>query len=60
MLQLCLKQRKIKFKKLVLTKDNRPFPSSKNSHFRQKAKCKTYLVKISFTSIELLNKNSFL
>ena len=60
MLQLCLKQRKIKFKKLVLTKDNSPFPSSKNSHFRHKAKCKPYLVKISFTSIELLNKNSFL
>ena len=60
MLQLCLKQRKIKFKKLVLTKDNSPFPSYKNSHFQHKAKCKPYLVKISFTSIELLNKNSFL
>ena len=27
---------------------NRPFPSSKNSHFQSEAKCKTSLVKMSF------------
>ena len=27
---------------------NRPFPSSKNSHFQHEAKWKTFVVKISF------------
>ena len=35
---------------------NRPFPSSKNSHFQNEAKCKTFLVtKISFSG----EKNHF-
>ena len=55
-----LKTKENKIYKLVLTKDNSPFLSSKYSHFWHKAKCKTYLVKISFTSVELPNKKSFL
>ena len=43
MLQLCLKQRKLTFKKLVLTKDNSPFPSSKNSHFDKRLSAKPIL-----------------
>ena len=27
---------------------NRPLPSSKNSHFQNEAKCKTFAVKMSF------------
>ena len=34
---------------------NRPFPSSKNSHFQNKAKCKTFLVKMSFICVRLEN-----
>ena len=30
---------------------NRPFPRSKNSHFQNEAKCKTFLVKMSFICI---------
>ena len=36
---------------------NRPFPSSKNPHSYNKAKCKTFLVKISF--ICMMIKNDF-
>ena len=30
---------------------NRPFPSAKSSHVHNETKCKTFLVKISFTSL---------
>ena len=30
---------------------NRPFPSSKKSHFQNEAKCETFVVKISFICI---------
>ena len=36
---------------------NRLFPSSKNSHFKNEAKCKTFLVKMS--SIYVIIKNRF-
>ena len=32
---------------------NRPFPSSKNSHFQHEAKCKTFVVKISFICMRI-------
>ena len=34
---------------------NRPFPSSKNSHFLHEAKCKTFVVKISFICMRIKN-----
>ena len=34
---------------------NRPFPSSKKSHFENEAKCETFLVKISFICIIIKN-----
>ena len=37
--------------------DNRPFPSSKKPHSQNEAKCKTFLVKISF--ICMIIKNHF-
>ena len=36
---------------------NRPFPSSTNSHFKNEAKCKTFVEKMSF--ICMRTKNSF-
>ena len=38
--------------------DNKVFPRFKNSHFRNKAKCLTFFVKMSFICFE--NKNTFL
>ena len=35
---------------------NRPFPSSENSHFQNEAKCKTFVVKMSFIC---MRKNHF-
>ena len=37
---------------------NRPFSSSKNSHFQNKAKCKYFLVKLNFICMRI--KNDFL
>ena len=37
---------------------NRPFSSSKNSHFQNKAKCKYFLVKLNFICLGI--KNHFL
>ena len=37
---------------------NRPFSSSKNSHFQNKAKCKYFLVKMNFICVRI--KNHFL
>ena len=34
---------------------NRPFPSSKKSHFQNEAKCETFLVKMSFICIIIKN-----
>ena len=34
---------------------SRPFWSSKNSHFQNEAKCKAFLVKISFICIRIRN-----
>ena len=34
---------------------NRPFPSSKNPHFQNEAKCTTFLVKMSFICIRMKN-----
>ena len=34
---------------------NRPFPSSKNSHFQNEAKCETFVVKMSFICIIIKN-----
>ena len=39
----------------VTTKRNWPFPSSKNSHFRNETKCKTFLVKMKFTCMRIKN-----
>ena len=36
---------------------NRPFPSSKKSHFQNEAKCETFVVKMSF--ICMIIKNHF-
>ena len=41
---------------------NRPFSSSKNSHFQNEAKCKRFLVKMSFICMRVMNHfyiNSF-
>ena len=32
---------------------NRPIPSSKNSHFYNEAKCKTFVVKMSFICMSI-------
>ena len=32
---------------------NRPFPSSETSHFQNKAKCKTFLAKMSFICMRI-------
>ena len=32
-----------------------PFQSSKNSHFQNEAKCKTYLVQMSFVCMKIYN-----
>ena len=34
---------------------NRPFPSSKKSHFQNEAKCETFVVKMSFISMTIKN-----
>ena len=34
---------------------NRPFPSSKRSHFQNEAKCETFVVKMSFISMTIKN-----
>ena len=34
---------------------NRPFPSSKNSHFHNESKCKNFLGEISFTCTKIKN-----
>ena len=34
---------------------NRPFPSSKTSHFQNEAKCETFVVKMSFICIIIKN-----
>ena len=34
----------------------RPFPSSKNSHFQNEAKCKTFLSKVSFICVRIKNR----
>ena len=34
---------------------NRPFPSSKKSHFQNEAKCETFVVKMSFICITIKN-----
>ena len=36
-------------------KINRPFPSSKKSHFQNEAKCETFVVKMSFICIIIKN-----
>ena len=38
-----------------ITHCNRPFPSSKKSHFQNKAKCETFVVKMSFICIIIEN-----
>jgi len=38
-----------------LVKFNRPFPSSKKSHFQNEAKCETFVVKMSFICITIKN-----
>ena len=35
--------------------NNRPFPSSKKSHFQNEAKCETFVVKMSFICIIIEN-----
>ena len=34
---------------------NRPIPSSKNPHFQNKARCTTFLVKMSFICMRMKN-----
>ena len=44
----------LSYKNMVDKKDgmcNRPFPSSKKSHFQNEAKCETFVVKMSFICI---------
>ena len=36
---------------------NRPFPSSKNSHLQNEAKCKTFVVKMSFICMRITSSN---
>ena len=43
---------------LALVKLNRPFPSSKNPHFQNEAKCTTCLEKMSFICMRIM-KNDF-
>ena len=46
----------------VYRPQNRPFPSAKKSHFQHKAKCETFVVKMSFICIIIKNHfhiNSF-
>ena len=40
---------------LGLVKLNRPLPSSKNPHFQNEARCKTFLVKMSFICMRMKN-----
>ena len=35
---------------------NRPFLSSRNSHFQHEAKCKTFVVKMSFICMTIKNR----
>ena len=37
------------------SESNRPFPSSKKSHFQNEAKCETFVVKMSFICIIIEN-----
>ena len=37
------------------TQENRPFPSFKNTHFQNKANCKTVLVKMSLIRVTIKN-----
>ena len=39
----------------MIRKPNRPFPSSKKSHFQTEAKCETFVVKMSFICIIIEN-----
>ena len=39
----------------LLCKENRPFPSSKNPHFQNEARCTTFLVKMSFNCMRMKN-----
>ena len=43
------------WKRYQLPVMNRPFPSSKNSHFQNEAKCETFVVKMSFICIIIKN-----
>ena len=43
--------RLFRVKQVKTTKQNRPFPSSKKSHFQNEAKCETFVVKMSFICI---------
>ena len=40
---------------MILKHYNRPFPSSKKSHFQNEAKCETFVVKMSFICIIIKN-----
>ena len=40
---------------MIKRKLNWPFPSSKNSHFQNEAKCETFVVKMSFICIIIKN-----
>ena len=43
------------WRKGFLSRANRPFPSSKTSHFQNEAKCETFVVKMSFICIIIKN-----
>ena len=43
------------YKTKYFLKHNRPFPSSKKSHFQNEAKCETFVVKMSFICIIIEN-----
>ena len=43
------------FRNTEAEKLNRPFPSSKKSHFQNEAKCETFVLKMSFICIIIKN-----
>ena len=46
-------------KKFLLAVTNRPLQSSKNPHFQNEARCRTFLVKMSFICMRMKNDFHF-
>jgi len=48
-----------RYQELITSSEQKPFPSSKNSHFLNGANCKTFLMKIRFICMTM-KKNIFI